>query len=190
MIRRGLQILLSAGITALGAAPCFASFPSDIVLQGFNVVTNVGDPNGYYVQTGTTGVDGSTLFSRYATEPDGPKFSILVRWFANSQWQVAVRRGLTDANVSLKTVGGASNSFPGPSSWVGGWTGYSGYDPGTTAALVVPSGDYQYEVAFPDWESAAVKIPLGFTFAMSFWAAAVALSIGMKWVRDLASAAS
>jgi hypothetical protein len=47
-----------------------------------------------------------------------------------------------------------------------------------------------YEEAFPDWESAAVKIPLGFTFAMAFWAGAVALTISLKWVRDLASAAS
>lgn len=51
-----------------------------------------------------------------------------------------------------------------------------------------PEADYVD--AFPDWNAAATKIPLGFGFAMSFWAACVAASVAMRWVRDLASAAT
>lgn len=48
----------------------------------------------------------------------------------------------------------------------------------------------EYEEAFPDWESAAVKIPLGFAFGMAFWAAVLSMHIPMKWVRQLTEAAS
>jgi len=47
-----------------------------------------------------------------------------------------------------------------------------------------------YEENFPDWSSARIKIPLGFTFGLAVWAMVLAATVPMKWVRDLTSAAS
>jgi len=47
-----------------------------------------------------------------------------------------------------------------------------------------------YEEAFPDWASAAVKIPLGFAFGLAFWAVCLAFGVPLKWAKEISSAAS
>lgn len=184
MMWRGLQFALV--VSLLGAAPLFAlewgpqitvsgmpSFPSGGADYGelrFNGIYDEFQPGGYKLDALSVDSTGYLwraeiyrLDSGFAFEVLGPD-GIYQAQYVNGAWELwndQYNVGLPTSNWSVLYQGGGF----GP-----------GYDP--------------FDDNFPDWESAAVKIPLGFTFAMSFWAAAVGLSIGMKWVRDLASAAS
>ena len=186
MIRRGLQFLCC--LVLLGAAPCFAQedpysiFPQSLVLQD-RATTSVGDPNGYYVQvTQQLNYTGS-VFQRFGQDPltafrIGLLYSRPNASFPNGFWEIRLEQN--GSIISQTIIVGAT--IPSPFSMSGGGT--------VILNQLPPDPNAPYEEAFPDWESAAVKIPLGFTLAMAFWAAAVGLSVSMKWVRDLASAAT
>lgn len=200
MIRRGLQFF--AVLVLLGAAPCLAQVyvlqtPAALTLQDFTNSTF----NGFYTQVGqvqTTLASVSLTYQRFSTDPSNGRWVAFLRNTATGQWNVSI---YTNYPVQDHTVGRvtrsidyvtSSNTVPPLS--VSAFYNVPGSVSSTptagTAVFTWNAADAEMQQAFPDWASAGVKIPLGFTFAMSFWAAAVALSIGMKWVRDLASAAS
>jgi hypothetical protein len=178
MNMRGLQIIALVGITALGAASSHAwtynglTYPDNMLVQGspygymnglWLAQTNVNNGGWWFVQYGATNV-----LHRVHLTDNGTSTSV---------WLMQNGNNRVDLTPQVNTSQWRSAGFPTQTFQAGGTVAFNiSQDP--------------YDQAFPDWESAAVKIPLGFTFAMSFWAAAVALSIGMKWVRDLASAAS
>lgn len=191
MIRRGLQILGLVGITALGAASARAQeYPPAVTMTGFPLVSGV-NVNGYYVKTGTTGAFGATgQYTLYDAEENALVLEIrAVLDGANVRWGAVVRTS-SGANPILTRVSSDSPVL------LNGWTVMSGWRLGSTVTGALVNGstvvdqDFPYSSEFPDWESAAVKIPLGFSLAMSFWAVCVAAAISMRWVRDLASAAT
>lgn len=199
MIRRGLQILSLVGITALGAAPSYGqagttNWPTFVVLQDF---TN-NALNGAYSLVGTTSPDGWYIMQRYSAN------NSLIYWVT---LQDDARSGLQNfihvhtnypttsstARILTRPVGTAT----WPATLSGNWSTVDsqGNSTGTIGGTIVfnwgtPPPPDPYAQNFPDWAKASTLIPLGFGFAMAFWAAAVALSIGMRWVRDLASVAT
>ena len=197
MIRRGLQLVVGVGIfMMLGVAPCSAqNWPNYVILQGF---TNASI-NGYYVNVAgsTTNAPWGYAYQRYAESTTAPDFWItLYKDNTGSARNIAIyeQNPLTPVYNTpyLYSHGGSSASWP---------TQFSGQWRDANNALISPTlagaallkfdaVPDEYTQAFPDWSKAATLIPLGFTFAMAFWASAVALSITMKWVKDLASAAS
>jgi hypothetical protein len=195
MIRRGLQFLIAVMCT-LGAAPCFSQItnihpnPEQIVLQGVTV-SNVSY-DGLYTKVGENSPGGTFLFQRYSTESDVTPPIVT--------WQSFDPQQSTNQNVGVRlhaqwptTISSGTvllTSFTNFSAIKFGLGEVTPISLGTGSALVTFYVSDEFRQAFPDWASAAVKIPLGFTFAMAFWAAAVALTISLKWVRDLASAAS
>lgn len=200
MIRRGLQILSMVGITALGAAPCFGqvgttNFPTQVTLQDFS------DPlvNGLYVVVGGSSTSGTYVFQRYS--PGGGTNA--VRWLTigdqtnSTQFMYRIwNRNPPSPHGDVTGLLYVSENYGTFTQSVGNFKVYAVGFPNASGLAVnswyvpPPTLEEQLDAAFPDWESAAVKIPLGFGFAMAFWAVAVALSVSMKWVRDLASAAS
>lgn len=194
MIWRGIQFFMVWAL--VGAAPCWA-FPSVVVLEGFGVPTL---PDGY--DSATLNIDGeyypafgdeyvTTYYKAGSNEAflyvhkggEAVYLQVDLNWMNNG----AVVAFRIRPDGSLEPIDGnvdQSLFLPQFENWVVRFDG----------AIFAAAGSYlptdPYPGNFPDWQSAAVKIPLGFGFAMSFWAAAVAASIAMKWVRDLASAAS
>jgi hypothetical protein len=192
MIRRGLQLIVLVGTTALGAAPCFGqagttNTPSYVYLQDFD------DPtvNGVYNVVGTvpgTG-QGTSVLHRYTGETSPVRYLSLQHGGGyNVTARIHSAYPSTFGTSLLYQLTTSSLNYP--ASWTGTWTGYSGRTNEVATAVFGWGAVDLYPLNFPDWASASVKIPLGFTFAMAFWAAAVALTISLKWVRDLASAAS
>lgn len=196
MIRRGLQFCVVVGISALGAAPSLASFtgePMPLRIYVNNTVqSNAGiDYAGVYVPTGSTesGVGPFVgLYQRYVTDGTEPRYIVLA---AISQFGI----GTLDFHADFPT---AWRSYS-PTERVEGQYNLADVSVGIPTTLNLAVGTVTldwflpadpYEEAFPDWESAATKIPLGFGMGMAFWASSVALAIPIKWVKDLASAAS
>jgi len=193
MIRRGLQLVVGVGIfMMLGAAPSFGQsgvkLPQSITLQNIIYPTNQVNPNGMYVMTTAETQSGSLWYTRFGTS-NAPTYTLEVRTSGanpvSGLRHLLIRSGAFVADAGTQTI--KTGAYPhqyGPFSALSG----SGYSGGQILWAAPPDNEYSSE--FPDWASAAVKIPLGFGFAMSFWAAAVTLSISMRWVRDLASAAT
>ena len=198
MIRRGLQILIGVGVITLGAAPSYGqagttNWPTFVVLQDF---TN-NAINGAYSVVGTTAADGWYIMQRYSAN------NSLVYWLT---LQDDTRSGLQNW-VNLHTNYPTSSStariamLPTASAtWPASRSGWSAVDAngnsiGSLAGTAVfnwgtPPPPDPYAQNFPDWAKARTLIPLGFGFAMAFWAVAVAGSIAMRWVRELLSVAT
>lgn len=197
MIRRGLQIM-TVGITALGAAPCFAqysppaNFPSAVTLSGVPAITYQQptplDVNGYYVAVSTSN-NATTTFVRYNEDAQTAyRVRIDHNPGGNPIWTVK----LLNLNENALPIQSTFNTTDWPTSPFTAQvnTAFTGGVSGTATWVLHGAPLSDYELAFPDWESAGVKIPLGFGFAMAFWSVCVVATIGMKWVRELASAAS
>lgn len=193
MIRRGLQLIAVVGL--LGAAPfCFGqagttNAPSYVVLQDFDD----NSLNGLYNVVGTIPGQGqgSSVLHRYTGE-DSPVRYVSLQQGGGYSVTVRIHSTYPETYFSGLLYQGSTGSQLFLESWTGQFTGYSGNANESATAIFgwgSPVPD-PYEEAFPDWESAAQKIPLGFTFAMAFWGVAVAGSMAMRWVKDLASAAS
>ena len=197
MIRRGLQLVVGVGIfMMLGVAPCSAqNWPNYVILHGF---TNASI-NGYYVNVAgsTTNAPWGYAYQRYAESVTAPDY-----WITLEKDNAGNARNIKIYNQNPVTpvfntpwlYGHAGLSTGWPSQFSGAWrdANWTLISP-TLAGAALPKFDAvpdEYNQAFPDWSKAATLIPLGFTFAMAFWAAAVALTISLKWVRDIASAAS
>lgn len=194
MIRRGLQVVFLCGITFLGAAPLFGqagttNYPTRVTLQGFPVAEH----NGLFMLVGGTFNQDGYVFQRYETGLPA-KFWVVFGDQASGDQKYA--HFYTNYPTSVTTAGRVYwRDFFGPampSALTGAYQQSNGQlISGATwifSWAVGPVSDE--EKAFPDWAKATVLIPLGFSFAMAFWASAVALSVAMKWVRDLASAAT
>lgn len=184
MIRRGLQILIGVGVITLGAAPSFGQF------QGSppSTITVSGAPDEFLNRTWYYDAPDGEDFTYFSGEL-GSGWPLRVNvdlvhayfWLGDPEGNDSVEREyviLLDGTWSetITATGGVASTFAVV--WEGG-----GFGPGFSATDPYPDN-------FPDWESAAVKIPLGFGFAMAFWAVAVAASMAMRWVRDLASVAT
>jgi hypothetical protein len=199
MIRRGLQIFGLVGITALGAASSFASvgetatrLPEQIVVQ--NTVINGVNFNGLYLKVGDLTALGSQFWQRYTTSETQvpPVISFQMPPTESTANNFTIR-----FHTSWPTNATAVHTFQSPQSALNQQLGavstiemnnLPGGGSGQLLVTMFVSNDFRE--AFPDWESAAGKIPLGFTLAMSFWAVCVAAAISMRWVRDLVSAAT
>lgn len=190
MIRRGLQISL-AGLVLLGAAPLLyaqagsTNWPTSVTLQGFAE----SDLNGYYSLVGELGNDGTRIFQRYSSGGSSPAWWVtLSDVIANNTVVCGIHTDYpttsTDTRVYLSPVTGPN--------WPSSFGSFIGGAPANAVAILSWEvvGSDPYEEAFPDWESAAEKIPLGFSLSMMFWGVAVASSIAMRWVKELSSAAS
>jgi len=198
MIRRGLQICLVCFITALGAAPLSAqysppaNFPAAVTLSGVPPITYQQatplDVNGYYVAVSTSN-NATTTFVRY-NEDQQNAYRVRIDHTpgGNPVWGVrlwtALEAGLP-IQVLFNTSSYPTTPFTGQVN-----TAFTGGVAGTATFVLHGAPLSDEERAFPDWAKAATLIPLGFSFAMAFWGVAVAASVSMKWVRDLASAAS
>jgi len=180
------------GITALGAAPLCAqtvrTWPSSILLDGFSNSPTRGNFNGLYsfVVQRETFAGGTRYYQRFGigdTNYNDPAFIQLDHY--GGYVDITVMDGRNNGLVitARPNIPLAGTNYPAyvSAGWSGGYTGAAYFN------AVVPD---EYVQSFPDWAKASTLIPLGFGFAMAFWAAAVALSIGMRWVRDLASVAT
>jgi hypothetical protein len=179
MIWRGLQLFFVGFF--LGAAPLYAftygNQPQSFVVSGlllsqFNGVYHLssdydlGDRSEFWYDK-----DDYTVYGYIEADTAGN----LNVWLLSDYFSVAV---LTDGSTA--TLNNGEDEIEQSSGWSITWEG-GGHGPG-----YVPPPE---EPTF-DWTSAVVNIPFGFAFAMSFWAVAVSLSVAMKWVRELASAAT
>lgn len=186
MIRRGLQVVFLCGITFLGAAPLHAQragYPQSITLTGISVAGY----NGTYYWIGGTSSTSSYIWAKY-DQTNGSRWASILELnstaiFVQLHSSEPPTNNYVDTRVAWVQVATPVNGWP--TAPFGAFN--NEYNGGGTLNFAPPD---PYEEAFPDWESAAVKIPLGFSFAMAFWGVAVAASVSMKWVRDLASAAS
>jgi hypothetical protein len=187
---RGLQFWVVVGIMALGAAPSFGQILGSYA-DAYNWPVVPADPDSGRPAVALSGryyFEGS--FDQGGTEKFTYRLSLVGNYFA--------------AEMNVYDNGGIIVELSGGDGvYTVEWNG-SGWDVGTDDfsvgapmnARVVGSNGIriaetdEFREAFPDWESAAVKIPLGFGLGMAFWAAAVALSLPIKWAKDLASAAS
>ena len=186
MIRRGLYILLMLGFLSMGAAPCFSQLDiQTVTVENFHPLVD-----GEYTYSGS-----ELSYSDWAGNPRYERD--LYSYGSDSDFRIVkvINNGtiiffLQAINLSefspLVTFTPDGNVTYDTSFFqdTGNWSIY------IDGVLWSSKPLDPYEQAFPDWESAAVKIPLGFGFAMAFWAVAVALSISMRWVRDLASVAT
>lgn len=194
MIRRGLQILVLVGITALGAAPSFGQtpppywqWPHQVVVQGLPI-TQGSDPNGLYVNTGTLGQQGSGfIYTRYQVGGTNAvtSWKLDLKYVSVSQvrWELYLGGSYW---FTVDSIADTWTSLPRTFSPVTRWDGFVA----TNGAVIfqAPPPVDPYEEAFPDWDSAGVKIPLGFAFGLAVWASLYAMAVPFKWVRDIANA--
>lgn len=192
MIWRGLQMRLAACILcmiALGAASSLGQTYSRSNHPAFVTISGVTFPeyNGVYQWIGSTSVSGGATLAKY-DQTSGTRWLTVweegpsILWFGLHSGDPGSSH--TSQRVAFARVDTQPHAWP--TSAFGPWSvGFGGQGIMSMSVVTDP-----YELAFPDWESAALKIPLGFAFAMSFWGVAVAASMGMKWVKELASAAS
>lgn len=189
MIRRGLQFVCS--VVLLGAAPLLAQqqgFPTQITLQDF---TN-NAINGLYLQVGESqnSTTPGAVFQRFTTGTNTPAYWVNAIVRTNDWTVVRVYSSYpTDINNWLyaSEYGRlANNAFKSSYTvWTAGSTAISG-----AAILSWEVPPNEYEQAFPDWDSAAVKIPLGFAFGLALWASVLAFHVPMQWVRSLSERAT
>lgn len=175
MIRHGLQIFL--GMLLLGAVPCFADvsrLPQHVYLEGRPFAPGTTDPNGWYVIV-TTENSGAATYRRWTTDPATSFFVQLNLSAAENIWEL---RLYSSPSVVASYTSWSSVSYPSTVNITGGGVMKMNWTPDP------------YEEAFPDWDSAGAKIPLGFGFGLALWASALAFGIPMRWVRELTSAAS
>jgi hypothetical protein len=182
MIRRGLQIFLC--VVFLGAAPCFSqdysNFPQSLFLQD-RPYTGAVDPNGYYVLVVAQQDYGSSIYQRFGQDPAisfriGLYYTKPNATWPNGFWEIRLEEGGVVRSQTVVVAATLPTSF----AMQGG---------GTVIPNQLPPAD-PYEEAFPDWEAAGVKIPLGFGFGLALWASAFAIVVPIRWVRELANAAS
>lgn len=177
MIRRGLQFALFCGFVSLGAAPSFGQVSvSQVEIANFHPAIN-----GVYntrVYADSNGTENFVVLLGPGEAWVYDNGTIVVRVEITGYEYPSTVTILPDGSVSYD-----SSVY----STVGNWT--VSID-GVLWASVQGTGPDPYEENFPDWASAAVKIPLGFALGMALWASALATGIGLKWARDLASAAS
>ena len=192
MIRRGLQILSVVGITALGAAPSHGQMmPNFLTVNGIG-----GDWNGGYALVGSQFVDtwsgyvftwakyDGTNSTRWATvirenhpQNSPNSYSWYVRLYASEPASASL--GFSTGWTYQGSVTGTNASFPNVVPLTGG-----------ASAILTYLNANPYAGAFPDWESAGVKIPLGFGLGLAAWASFLALGIPMRWVKELTNAAT
>lgn len=199
MIRRGLQIILLVGITALGAAPLLGSvgetstrLPEQIVVQ--NTVINGVNFDGLYLKVGDVSALGNQFWQRYTTsETQAPP---VISFQMPTTGQTAINFTVR-YHTSWPSNAAAVHTFQAPVSSLNMELGAvttievsNLYDDESGYLLLTMFVSDDFREAFPDWESASALIPLGFGFGMMFWASALALHVPMKWVRSLADAAS
>jgi hypothetical protein len=147
-------------LTFLGAAPCFATLPE--VLPTTVVLSGASENvvGTYYY---IADYEDSTARRAYYSFENGNTLEIFdsnTHWYVYDSDESTVDAFYTNPQWAITFEGG-------------------GLGPG-------------YGVQQPefDWSSALVNTPIGFSFAMSFWAVALSFSVGMRWVRELSSAAS
>lgn len=205
MIWRGLQIVVVVGIIALGAAPCLGqvtlAHPELIYLE--EVYAGGLNFSGIYRQVGEiqdTSVTSLRIWQRYTTDGSTPRYlSVEIRSMAPGNTRIRIICSLTypstpstplstdlDSNDEIAITIGTIESM----NQTAGFENVLWFSDNNGAAVVIFYELTEFREAFPDWQSAGVKIPLGFAMGMAFWAAAVALTIPMKWVKELVSAAS
>lgn len=191
MIQRGLQLIAVVGL--LGAAPLYAQsgyqWPGTAVVTGLAPVDGV-ELNGTYILTGAEVDSGTYWYTQFSPGGSGNPLlelrfvddaSFTARIFVNGAYRLRI-------NI---LVGQIPLTYPYQlnDQWRDNFGGLKAAPNSLTLLSSTPPPD-PYEEAFPDWESAVTTIPLGFTFAMAFWGVAVAASMAMRWVKELASAAS
>jgi hypothetical protein len=194
MTRRGLQITFVVGIMALGAAPLFGQIgpAGSILIDGAPTVAGV-NYNGLYVTISSGPNEGSVVWTRYGISTNEPPYATLAAAgpYGSSTGHIVRLHSSWPGTSRNENVAARSVSVS-PNPPLTTWNNFSlpleiG---GVAFTFDSAGGPDPYSEAFPDWESASVKIPLGFALGMAFWAAAVALTIPMKWIKELASAAS
>lgn len=189
MTRRGLQILL--GMLHLGAAPLFGQvFPPAVEVGDMGA--SFGHYNGIYVFAEDLDVYPDGTSKGYYQNDIGNYLTVTI-----SEIDESIYYDLSDVPVGPEqgelraTVYYTPNQYSFVVGWVRSSTGAPlGFGYAQPLWNYNPGLGNPYEEAFPDWESAQVKIPLGFAFGLALWASAVALGVPMKWVRELTSAAS
>lgn len=190
MIWRGLQKSLGRSVIlaviALGAAPCFAVLPSNITLGGFGRLFYSGN---YFVVDGKYNYKTNTIDMVSYTNSVG-----VVELQMNEANNIlgTFRRVLhvpSSARVAISSSGvvteWTTNVFVefNPSNWY--WVSSDGQYGGNYSAERAA-----YDKESFSWAQGLIYIPLGFSLGMAFWSVALCAGIGMKWARDLASAAS
>jgi hypothetical protein len=196
MIRRGLQITFVVGIMALGAAPSFGQtnynhWPSSISLSGFPIFEGQ-NVNGYWVLVGS-GMSGTT--SEFTLWDDQANTTIARLRFTytfstgNMVGVISIDPSFSGGGFRYSRTLTSWGNNPLPAS-ITGWANVNGAPPAVSAAAFPSMVADEFASAFPDWASATQKVPLGFSMGMAFWATALALTIPMKWVKELASASS
>lgn len=196
MIRRGLQYAMFVGFLALGAASSLGQtnynhWPASISLSGFPIFEGQ-NVNGYWVLTGS-GASGTT--SEFTLWDDDAN-TVTARLRFTYTYATGNMVGVISTDTNF--AGGGFRYTRSLTSWgnnplpasITGWANANGAPPALNAAAFPAMVADEFASAFPDWPSATQKIPIGFAFGMAFWGVCVAASISMKWVRDLASAAS
>ena len=180
MTRRGLQITFVVGIMALGAALSFGQMQ----VQSVEIVNFHPNVNGVY---------NFNVFNYDTYENDQPiNVSVFIgpgEAYVYQNGTMIVRIEAADSSYSWITFlpDGTVSYDPSVYPDAGNWSVYVDGVLWSSGVGIEPD---PYDEAFPDWESASVKIPLGFGLGMAFWAAAVALTMPMKWIKELGSAAS
>jgi len=195
MIRRGLQMIV-VGIAVLGAAPSFGQtnynhWPASISLSGFPEFEGQ-NINGYWVMTGS-GASGTT--SEFTLWDDEANATV-----ARLRFTYTYSTGNMVGVISMDPFfgGGGFRYTRTLTSWgnnplpasITGWGNVNGAPVAVSAAAFPAMVADEFQSAFPDWAAAGQKIPLGFAFAMSFWSVCIVATIGIKWAKELASAAS
>lgn len=198
IIRRGLQIIVLVGITALGAAPCFgqytppANFPAAVTLSGVPPITYQQpvplDVNGYYVAVSTSN-NATTTFVRY-NEDGQNAYRVRIDYTAggNPVWAVRLFNAAENAlpiQSTFNTVAWPSSPFTAQVN-----TAFTGGVAGTATWVLHAAPLNDYQLAFPDWSAAGVKIPLGFGLGLAMWASFLALGVPIRWVKELTNAAT
>lgn len=187
---RGLQkslARLAVCMAVLGAASSFAqtytrgNHPVAVVVSG----VSVAGYDGVYHWIGGTAVSQGATMAKY-DQTNGTRWVTLYEQNSTSLF-VQLHHGDPGVNHVANRVG-FLNVHTAPDVWPTNTFGpFSSVGGSATLTMQPPS---EYEVAFPDWSSAAVKIPLGFTFGLVLWASVLAFHVPMQWVRSLSQNAS
>lgn len=171
-----------------------AEYPAAVTLQDFPDA----DTNGYYVLAGTQGQFPGTqwVFQRFAHETSSnrwvtirvdetvtpPKWSLQVYDIYPEAWSTG-RKYRTLFEVQAETAPEV-------------WTQFIDVKNGNVSVSGSGISHFQpvvsdpYADAFPDWNSAVIYVPLGFTFGLGAWFTALAFGVPIGWIRMLGDASS
>lgn len=191
MIWRGLQVILVVGITALGAAPCFGQYNTNWPTRVF--VSNHPNAvfNGAYLAVGNIANEAGRVWQRYS---EGESTTYWLGLYTEPGFRGV--RVFTNYPTSILSGQVAQMSYGNLAGWptaittfqnvtVGGVQGPAG-----VSLVWDNSADIPYLQNFPDWESAKVKIPLGFGFGLGMWAIMLAAGVPLMFVRQLTNSAT